>query len=88
MNNLQFEHIRNHKFSDLEQELPLEIQRLAAKQFLMLQENPWHPSLHFKKVSGLWSLRITGKYRALGYEENGKIIWHWIDIHKVHNSLF
>ncbi len=63
------------------QKLPTNVQRRAAKQFQIPQENPLYPSLHFKKVSGLWSLRITDDYRALGYEENGTIIWFWIGKH-------
>ena len=81
MKNSQFEHIRNQKFIALVQKLPTHIQKRAAKQFQLLQENPLYPPLHFKKVSGLWSLRITDDYRALGYEENGTIIWFWIGKH-------
>jgi hypothetical protein len=50
MNNLQFEHIRNPSFIGLVQKLPQNIQRRAAKQIQVLQENPLYPSLQFKKV--------------------------------------
>ena len=87
MNNLQFEHIRNQKFIALAQKLPINIQRRTAKQFQILKDNPLYPSLHFKKVSDLWSLRITDNYRALGFEENDKIIWFWIGKHDEYERL-
>ena len=34
----------------------------------MLVSNPRHPSLHFKKVGGYWSVRVGLHYRALGTE--------------------
>jgi plasmid maintenance system killer protein len=87
MNNLQFEHIRNPDFIGLVQKLPQNIQRRAARQFQILQENPLYPSLHFKKVAGLWSIRITNDYRALGYENDGQIIWYWIGPHSEYEKM-
>ncbi len=88
MNNLQFEHIRNPNFMGLVQKLPQNIQRRTAKQIQVLQENPLYPSLQFKKVSvDLWSIRITNDYRALGYEEDGKIIWNWIGPHSEYEKM-
>jgi hypothetical protein len=38
----------------------------ARKAYQLWQDNPLHPSLHFKKVGkNLWSVRISGGYRAL-----------------------
>ncbi len=88
MNSLQFQHIRNPDFIALVQKLPQNIQRRAAKQVQLLQENPLYPSLKFKKVSvGLWSIRITDNYRALGYEEDGQIIWYWIGTHSEYERM-
>ncbi len=81
MNISQFEHIQDQDFINLVARLPQALQNRVARQFQVLQENPLYPSLHFKKVSDLWSLRITDNYRALGQEENGKIIWFWIGKH-------
>ena len=88
MNSLQFEHIRNPDFIALVQRLPQNIQRRAAKQIQVLQENPLYPSLQFKKVSvDLWSIRITGNYRALGHEEDGQIVWYWIGPHSEYEKM-
>jgi len=47
--------------------LPLEIQRLADKNFQLFKTNPQHPSLHFeRKKAELWSVRVGSGYRALG----------------------
>lgn len=88
MNNLQFEHIKSPDFIALVQKLPQNIQRRAAKQIQLLEENPLYPSLQFKKVSvGLWSIRITNNYRSLGYEEDGQIIWFWIVPHSEYEKM-
>ncbi len=31
----------------------------------LLKDNPFHPSLHFKKIGRFWSVRISDHYRAL-----------------------
>lgn len=52
-----------------------DIQALADKNFDLLKSDPYHPSLHFKKVNirkQLWSVRIGAQYRALG---GGKTRW-------------
>ncbi len=55
MNNLQFEHVIDEDYINLEAMLPDSLQRRAARQFRILQENPLYPSLYFKKVSAvLW----------------------------------
>lgn len=88
MNNLQFEHVIDEEYINLEAVLPDSLQRWAARQFRILQENPLYPSLHFKKVSvGLWSIRITDDYRALGYERDGLIIWYWIGPHSEYEKM-
>ncbi|RKX59608.1 MAG: hypothetical protein DRP37_06330 [Thermodesulfobacteriota bacterium] len=33
-------------------------QRIAEERFNLLKENSWHPSLHFKRVCKLWSVRF------------------------------
>jgi len=45
--------------------LPLEIQMVADQSFALLQRNPRHPSLHFKKTGKLWSARVGIHHRAL-----------------------
>jgi len=46
--------------------LPGEIKERADKQFVLLMENPHHPSLGVKKIKGhsnIWEGRITKSYR-------------------------
>ena len=47
-----------------------ELREQAQKAYRLWQDNPLHPSLHFKKVGkNLWSARITGGYRALALKK-------------------
>lgn len=46
--------------------LPEAIKEQADKQFVLLMENPRHPSLRIKKIKGLqniWEGRVTKDYR-------------------------
>jgi mRNA-degrading endonuclease RelE of RelBE toxin-antitoxin system len=46
--------------------LPESIKDRADKQFVLLLENPYHPSLQIKKIKGhpnIWEGRITKNYR-------------------------
>jgi mRNA-degrading endonuclease RelE of RelBE toxin-antitoxin system len=72
------------------QRLPKDIQALADKNFELLKSDPYHPSLHFKKVNirkQLWSVRIGAQYRALGVEKSEGIVWFWIGSHTEYDKL-
>nr|MDA3793123.1 hypothetical protein [Elusimicrobiota bacterium] len=58
-----------------------QIQKLADKNFQLLKRNSKHPSLHFKKIDKLWSVRIGIVYRALAIKEGESFIWIWIGSH-------
>jgi len=45
--------------------LPPDIQSRARTAYLLWLNNPRHPSLRFKKVGEVWSIRIGRGYRAL-----------------------
>lgn len=71
-------------------QLPKEVQQLADKNFDLLKSDPYHPSLHFKKVDDrrkLWSVRIGSQYRALGIEKPDGIVWFWIGTHAEYDKL-
>jgi hypothetical protein len=68
-------------------QLPKAVQKLADKNYALLKENPRHPSLHFKKVGGLWSVRVSRNFRALGFEENEGIVWFWIGTHEEYDEI-
>jgi len=71
-------------------ELPEQVQILADKNFELLKNNPYHPSLHFKKVGRsdeLWSVRVGAHYRALAADKPDGIVWFWIGTHADYDSL-
>ena len=46
-----------------------QVRQAARKTYRLWQNNPFHPSLHFKCVDAeerIWSVRITIHHRALG----------------------
>lgn len=62
--------------------------RLAYQLFA---ENPDHPSLRFKKLQGggnIWSVRISGQYRAVGVRSGDTMEWIWIGTHNEFDNLF
>jgi hypothetical protein len=70
--------------------LPKDIQELADKNYALLRADPFHPSLHFKKVGKqkqLWSVRVGGHYRALGMDKSEGVIWFWIGTHAEYDHL-
>ena len=68
--------------------LPSFVQRNADKNYQLLNDNPQHPSLHFKKIrEDLWSARVGLNYRALATREGGDYIWFWIGTHTDYDEL-
>jgi hypothetical protein len=54
--------------------LPIEVRRLADKNYQLLKDNPRHPSLQLKRIDGeLWSVRVGQHYRAIGIDAPGGI---------------
>jgi hypothetical protein len=68
-------------------ELPEAVRKLADKNFELLKTDPHHPSLHFKKINQLWSVREGAHYRALGLDGGETIIWFWIGSHADYDKL-
>lgn len=76
-----------HKFWEAYSELPDQIQKAARKQYLLWQSNPQHPSLQFKPIGQLWSVRVTQGYRALAILENDSYHWIWIGTHAEYDQI-
>ena len=74
-------HYASSRFWALHEKLPTEIRELADKNFALLKENPRHPSLHFKQIDELWSVRVGDHYRALGHDVDDGVHWFWIGTH-------
>jgi len=64
-----------------------EVQQLARENFELLKSNPQHPSLHFKRIGKLWSVRIGLSHRAVGQDSSAGITWFWIGAHEDYEKL-
>ena len=67
--------------------LPREVQDLADKNYTLLKTDPRHPSLHFKQIGGLRSVRVGMHYRALGFNKSEGILWFWIGPHSEYDAI-
>jgi hypothetical protein len=68
----------------------LEVQRDAKRAYRLLQKNPAHPGLQFKKLAGeddIYSVRIGLEYRALAVMKKNRIVWYWIGNHSDYDRL-
>jgi len=52
-----------------------------------LKADPFHPSLHFKKIGKYRSVRVGLHYRALAVEVPAGLLWFWIGSHSEYNRL-
>ena len=68
-------------------ELPQEIRRRARRAYRLWRVNPRHPSLRFKKVGAVWSVRIGRDYRALSLLQDDTFFWFWIGTHDEYERL-
>ncbi len=69
------------------QQLPEYIQATADKNYRFLEQDPFYPSLHFKRVGEFWSVRVSQDYRALALEEAGGLYWFWISPHDEYDKI-
>jgi hypothetical protein len=61
-------HFTTIRFWRCYQQLPAAVRGLADKNFLLLQRNPSHPSLQFKKIGKAGSARAGAHYHAIAAE--------------------
>jgi len=80
-------HFTSSDFWKLFNELPAEVQQLARENFELLKADSYHPSLHFKRVGGYWSVRVGRNYRALATEEDDGLLWGWIGSHAEYDRI-
>jgi hypothetical protein len=74
-------------FWDSYSRLSPETKRRARAVYRMWRANPRHPSLSFKKVGELWSIRIGGGFRALAVLQADTFFWFWIGTHDEYERL-
>jgi len=69
--------------------LPEGVQRKARLAYQLFRENPYHPSLQFKKVDepNVYSVRVGLGYRALGELDGPDIVWFWIGSHSEYDRI-
>lgn len=67
--------------------LPDDLQQLADRGYQLLIQDPRHPSLHFKRIGRLWSVRIGLHHRALAVERDEEMVWIWIGSHAEYDLL-
>jgi hypothetical protein len=81
----------NAAFRKLLAGLPRNVREQAIVAYRMFRADPWHPSLHFKRVHPtrpIMSVRVGGDYRAVGIQrEPGAILWFWIGPHEQYETL-
>lgn len=67
--------------------LPAKVRATADKNFELLKADPRHPSLHFKRIGAVWSVRVGEGYRALAHDVEGGVKWFWIGPHAEYDKL-
>ena len=71
--------------------LPFYVQVKAYKAYRLWRQNPQHPSLEYKPLTGaksiLFSARVNLNYRVLGYKKDNVIYWFWIGPHHEYDRL-
>jgi hypothetical protein len=80
-------HFASRAFWEAYARLPKQVRDLADKNYVLLKENPRHPSLQFKRVGRFWSVRVGLRYRALATEADGDLIWFWIGSHADYDAM-
>lgn len=79
-------HFTTHDFWRLYNVLPRDVRELADKNYDLLCANSTHPSLQFKEIADLWSVRVGLHYRAVAYREGGSLFSFWIGSHVEYNA--
>ncbi|MBM4044658.1 MAG: hypothetical protein FJ279_06050 [Planctomycetes bacterium] len=69
------------------EELPEPIRKTAQQKIQLLKRDPRHPSLHFKKIGKLWSVRVGRNHRALAVEDGEDFLWGWIGTHDEYERI-
>jgi len=67
--------------------LPEEVQQAADRAYQLLCADARHPSLHFKKIGAIWTVRVGLHHRAVAVEDSADMIWVWIGSHAEYDRL-
>jgi hypothetical protein len=80
-------HSASNRFWQRYAALPDDVRGLADRSYQVLKSDPRHPSLHFKKLGKLWSVRVGLHHRALAIEVESGMLWVWIGTHAEYDRL-
>ena len=80
-------HHTTPQFWDCYAAVPEAVQKTADKNYELLKSDSRHPSLHFKKIGDLWSVRVGAHYRALATGVEDGICWFWIGTHAGYDRI-
>jgi hypothetical protein len=70
--------------------LPAEVQQQARAAYRLFRQDPYHPSLRFRRIhqsEPVYSTRVGLHYRAVGVVEDDTITWFWIGPHAEYDHL-
>jgi hypothetical protein len=70
--------------------LPTEVRQKARETYRVFANDPYHPSLQFKRVHAtrpIFSVRIGIHHRALGTVDGSDVTWFWIGSHANYDKL-
>jgi hypothetical protein len=82
--------VATHRFWDLFNALPGDLQDLAVKNYHLWRRNPQHPSLRFRRLQGSadrFTVRIGDHHRALARLKGDEMTWVWIGTHAKYDRL-
>jgi hypothetical protein len=80
-------HVASQSFWLAYGKLPVSVREIADRNFALLKSDPYHPSLHFKRMGRFWSVRVGLRYRALAVEDAAVMVWFWIGTHAEYDAL-
>lgn len=80
---------RSKTFREHFRALPTDVKRQAYAAYRLFAQDPYHPSLRFKRLRDkLYSVRVGISHRALGVMlEDDLIVWVWIGSHADYDKL-
>ena len=80
--------LTNRRFWEAYRRLPQTVRRDARRTYRLWIRNSRLPSLHFKKVGKVWSIRIGNtSYRALADVQGDTVYWFWIGPHDEYERI-
>ena len=71
-------------------DIPESIRKEARVAYKLWNNDPHHPSLHFKRVherDPIYSVRVARNWRVVGIKTSDTMAWFWIGSHDSYERL-